>query len=583
MIGQKIQNYQVDQFLGEGGMGAVYRASDTVLGRDVALKMLHSNLTKQGQFLDRFKNEAQVLAKLNHPNIAVLYNYIQQDETFYMVMEYVAGKNLEKLIGRYQTLSPADTVAITIQALEGLSHAHKKGVFHRDIKPANLILTPEGNVKLMDFGIAKVSGEQRLTQVNRVVGTLEFMAPELIQGHEPSEHSDLYSIGVMMYEMLSGRLPFVGKTDFSLMQDIINKLPPPLEKINKAIPKALCGIIQKALEKNPSERFTDAKDFQQSLQKAYPKYKEINLDILTEPVVTIAATQFADIQPDFLTSIEQPQTELIGHTQSHVLTQVVDIPAATKDWQLWLKQNWHIPSSAAIGLGAFYFIAQAFVTQPDTKREPTKNVDSSTVAISTGASSGFESNLPSPSPPSPSPGSDDVVPDETPSEKPKPDVSIKPTIKPKPAKEEKKPQDNQTYKPHEPSPPPKEESKPKPTEEENKKVVPKSIFLSENIEVELYLKTDIDPNTSQEGQTFRLTVQKSVNYGGATIVKAGASAQGYIKKLTSKKISLVFEEVTAANGQELKLKSTEFSGKFEDILQSKLYIVQIQKGVTINF
>jgi len=167
-------------------MGTVYKATDTVLGREVALKMLHTPLINQAQFLERFRKEARILAQLLHPNIAVIYNFIEQNNSHYMVMEYVEGKNLDSLLRQQRVLSYQVVVPVFIQALEGLHHAHKKGIFHRDIKPSNLILTPDGTVKLMDFGIAKMAGEQRMTQVNRVVGTVEFMAPELIQANYPS-------------------------------------------------------------------------------------------------------------------------------------------------------------------------------------------------------------------------------------------------------------------------------------------------------------------------------------------------------------------------------------------------------------
>ncbi|RYD89268.1 MAG: serine/threonine protein kinase, partial [Sphingobacteriales bacterium] len=206
--GRLIQHYRIESLLGEGGMGTVYQATDTLLQRLVAVKMLHPHLVSQTSFMERFRNEALILARLNHPNIAVVYNFLQDNADYFMAMEYVEGDSLEALIRKAGALSPAVAAEVVRQGLEGMAHAHRKGVLHRDIKPANLMLTPEGTIKLMDFGIARVSGEQRLTQANRLVGTLEYMAPELIEGQEPSPASDLYAMGVLLYELLSGKLPF---------------------------------------------------------------------------------------------------------------------------------------------------------------------------------------------------------------------------------------------------------------------------------------------------------------------------------------------------------------------------------------
>jgi serine/threonine-protein kinase len=284
MIGKKIQNYEIKSHLGEGGMGTVFRAGDSVLDREVALKMLHAPLLQQPLFLERFKKEARVLAQLLHPNIAVIYNMIEQDNNHFMVMEYVEGRNLEALLRQYQTLSYKVVVPVFVQALEGLHHAHKKGIYHRDIKPANLILTPDGTVKLMDFGIAMVKGEQRLTQVNRVVGTVEYIAPEIIQGKEPSIATDLYAVGVTMYEMLTGKLPFEGNTDYNLMQDILKKKPLSVDKLNASVPRALSNIVMKTLEKKPEDRFANAKELQQALMAAFPdlKFAELNNAYINE-------------------------------------------------------------------------------------------------------------------------------------------------------------------------------------------------------------------------------------------------------------------------------------------------------------
>jgi serine/threonine protein kinase len=582
MIGQKIQNYQIESLLGEGGMGTVYKATDLVLGREVALKMLHSNLTKQSQFLERFKNEAQVLARLTHPNIAVLYNYIQQNEAFYMVMEYVGGKNIESLIIQHQSLTPQNTVSIISQALEGLFHAHKKGIFHRDIKPANLMLTPDSTVKLMDFGIAKVSGEQRLTQVNRVVGTLEFMAPELIEGKEPSVASDLYGVGVTMYQMLSGKLPFEGKTDFSLMQDIVHKQPPLLDK---SVPKALNNVVMKALAKRPEDRFIDAKDFQKALQKSFSKDLELDLSILKQPAATVMATQFANIQTGLYTE-EQTRTMATAEVSNTTKLQT-QILEKSKPILEWLDKNWHIPVAAVLVIMGLAFGIQAWRndTKPDEEIVPpvdTKISQNTTPNNQTGFSSGGGTSIPSntedtdiennnkdKTPPTvtPKPPKEEVVVVNV--KKPKKAVSeekvvIKPSVK------EETPHLSETHR---------EEKK---IEEEHRPVNIKSVFIPNRLEVDLLLLDDIDLETAQEGQSLDFRVQNSVQFDGQTIIPKGAMASGYIKKLTQKKISISFNTVKSVRGQSLRFQSTELSGRFDEMLQSKSYTVLLEKGITVN-
>jgi len=265
MIGQKIQNYNVEELLGEGGMGTVYRATDTLLQRSVAVKILHPHLVRDTTFFERFRNEAILSAKLNHSNVAVLYNFLRERNDNFMVMEYVDGITLEKLLKQNGGLPLESVLKILIQTLDGLHHAHEKGILHRDIKPANLMLTREGIVKLMDFGIARMVGSQRLTRADRIVGTLEYMAPELLDGSEPSVQSDLYAIGVLMYELLSGKMPFEASTDSTLITQILTKKPIPLRNRIGNLPKKIEDILDNLLHKKPEKRFESAHDLRNIL------------------------------------------------------------------------------------------------------------------------------------------------------------------------------------------------------------------------------------------------------------------------------------------------------------------------------
>ncbi len=288
MIGQKIQNYNVEELLGEGGMGTVYRATDTLLQRSVAVKILHPHLVRDTTFFERFRNEAILSAKLNHSNVAVLYNFLRDRNDNFMVMEYVDGTNLEKLLKQNGGLPFESVLKIMIQALDGLHHAHEKGILHRDIKPANLMLTREGIVKLMDFGIARMVGSQRITRADRIVGTLEYMAPELLDGSEASVQSDLYAIGVLMYELLSGKMPFEASTDSTLITQILTKKPIPLRSRIGNLPKKVEEILDTLLQKKPEKRYESAADLRQLLstivspgrvvpQALQPKKAELNL------------------------------------------------------------------------------------------------------------------------------------------------------------------------------------------------------------------------------------------------------------------------------------------------------------------
>jgi serine/threonine protein kinase len=288
MIGRKIQNYNVEELLGEGGMGTVYRATDTLLQRSVAVKILHPHLVRDTTFFERFRNEAILSAKLNHSNVAMLYNFLRDSNDNFMVMEFVDGMNLEKLLKQNGGLPLESVLKIMMQTLEGLHHAHEKGILHRDIKPANLMLTRDGTVKLMDFGIARMIGSQRLTRADRIVGTLEYMAPELLDGSEPSVQSDLYAIGVLMYELLSGKMPFEASTDTTLITQILTKKPIPLRSRMNNLPKKVEEILDTLLQKKPEKRFETAADLRHILstivspgkvvpQALQPKKVEVNI------------------------------------------------------------------------------------------------------------------------------------------------------------------------------------------------------------------------------------------------------------------------------------------------------------------
>jgi hypothetical protein len=270
MIGTVVGSYKIVDRIGEGGMGSVFKGIDLMLEREVAIKVLRPELARRADIVERFRTEAVALARLNHPNIATLFNFFRQGDDYFMVMEFVRGETLDELMWKHGPL-PADfALRVFCQALEGIDHAHKMGIIHRDIKPANIMVTPAGLTKVMDFGIARMLGTARLTMHGGVVGTAEYMSPEQVQGLETDARSDIYSLGIMLYEMLTGRAPFSGKSEYESMRLHIESAPLPPTALVPNIPAYIENGITRALAKNPNDRFQTAADFREALLAGVP-------------------------------------------------------------------------------------------------------------------------------------------------------------------------------------------------------------------------------------------------------------------------------------------------------------------------
>ncbi|HEX8564045.1 MAG TPA: protein kinase [Pyrinomonadaceae bacterium] len=265
MIGQTIGNYKIIRSLGEGGVGRVYQGVDTMLDREVAIKVLRPELARQTSIVERFRSEAVLLAKLNHPNIATLYSLLRQGDELFMVLEFIRGETLEQLLHRRGALPEDDAIPIFCQALDGINHAHELGIVHRDVKPGNMILTANGILKVLDFGIARLLGTSRKTKSGNIIGTLEYMSPEQVRGLETDARSDIYGLGIMLYEILTGRLPFESENEFLLMKAQTEEMPALPRSINPNISETVETAIMKALAKNPDERFQSAGEFLDSL------------------------------------------------------------------------------------------------------------------------------------------------------------------------------------------------------------------------------------------------------------------------------------------------------------------------------
>ncbi|MGA2328996.1 MAG: serine/threonine-protein kinase [Bryobacteraceae bacterium] len=268
MIGRTVGNFRIVEKLGEGGMGSVYRAVDLMVQRNVAIKLLKPGLASNPDTYERFHTEAVALARLNHPAIATLYSFFREGEQFFMVMEYVPGKNLEQVIRSSGALGWQPASGILLRVLEGLQHAHAQGILHRDLKPANIMLTPEGGVKITDFGIARVFYAPKLTRDAQVIGTLEYLAPERVLGQEADARSDVYSLGIVFYEMVSGRLPFSATSDYALMRAHLQDRPKPVVELGVSMPSSVEHSMMLALEKEPEKRHRDAGSFAEHLRAA---------------------------------------------------------------------------------------------------------------------------------------------------------------------------------------------------------------------------------------------------------------------------------------------------------------------------
>ena len=280
MIGQTISHYRILEKLGEGGMGVVYKAEDLKLKRTVALKFLPRGLEAHEPERARFLQEAQAAAALNHPNICTIHDIAAEGDQQFIVMEYVDGKTLRQMVPVQKTQTAID---YAIQIGEALQEAHSKGIVHRDIKAENIMVNEKKQVKAMDFGLAKLKGSLKLTKTSSTVGTLAYMAPEQIQGGEVDARSDIFSFGVVLYEMLTGHLPFRGEHDAAIMYAIVNEEPVPVQKHLPEVSPELVHILDRALEKDPEDRYQSVHDMVIDLRRVKKRTSKVSRVLMTPP------------------------------------------------------------------------------------------------------------------------------------------------------------------------------------------------------------------------------------------------------------------------------------------------------------
>jgi serine/threonine protein kinase len=280
-----LDRYEVGRLLGAGGMAEVFEGRDRLLARRVAIKVLQAQFVRDPSFLIRFKREAQAAASLSHPNIVGVYDTGTEDGTHFIVMEYVDGRTLKEVIRAEGPLYPERAAEICADVCSALAAAHARGLIHRDIKPGNVMLTPEGKVKVMDFGIARATTSETITQTAAVVGTAQYISPEQAQGQTVDYRSDLYSLGCCLYEMLTGTVPFTGATPVAIAYRHVREDPTPPRQLNPDVPAPLEAICLKAMAKLPDNRYQTATEFQDDLERF-----RTGRPVLATPLLDAAAT-----------------------------------------------------------------------------------------------------------------------------------------------------------------------------------------------------------------------------------------------------------------------------------------------------
>ena len=304
-IGQAIAGrYRIDALLGQGGMSTVYQASDPNLHRLVAIKLIHPHLSADPEFVRRFEQEAAAVARLRHSNIIQVYDFDHDGDLYYMVMEHVPGETLQarlKSLNENGSLLPfGETLRIIATVCDAVAYAHQHGMIHRDLKPANVMLNQDSLPILMDFGVSKMLGGTQFTATGNIIGTAAYMAPEQARSERPDERSDIYSLGVMLFEMATGRRPFDGDSAITIMMKHIMEPVPDILQINADTPRALVAIIERALSKSPADRFQSAADMGAAL-------RAIDLGPQRAPSASVTSTRHAPAAASAVTAA-QPTT-----------------------------------------------------------------------------------------------------------------------------------------------------------------------------------------------------------------------------------------------------------------------------------
>jgi eukaryotic-like serine/threonine-protein kinase len=302
-IGQTIGDYRILSILGRGGMGAVYRVRNTLTDRDEAMKVVLPGAAATGEIADRFLREIRIQASLQHPHIAAIRTAFRSGESVLMIMELIEGVSLDAKL-RDGPLPLGEAFRITDDILSALSHAHARGIVHRDIKPSNIVVTPRGAPKLTDFGIATAVGDTRITRSGMAIGSLAYMSPEQVMSQPLDERSDIYSLGITVYEALAGRKPFQSTSEYSLMNAHLKETPVSPGAIVPSVPLGVSVVVMKSLAKAPEDRYQTAAEFQSAWRNAFFGGDDAPTKILAPPA--------PQIEPKELAKLESALTRVLG-------------------------------------------------------------------------------------------------------------------------------------------------------------------------------------------------------------------------------------------------------------------------------
>jgi serine/threonine protein kinase len=335
--------YKVEALLGQGGMSTVYKAYDPNLQRPVAVKLIHPHLSRDPEFVRRFEQEAAAVAQLRHPNIIQVYDFNHDDDIYYMVLDFIPGRTLKDwlktLSNTKRRLPVADAVRIMTAVCDAVAYAHEHGILHRDLKPGNIMLTPKGQPILMDFGVTKMLDATDYTATGTIVGTAKYMSPEQARGERPDERSDIYSLGVMLYELVAGHPPFEADTTVAVLMKHVNEPVPDIRQIQSDLPDALVEIIEKALAKERKDRFQNAAHMSAALKL---------LKRLSQIATPITGTQ---------STIRSKKQEAAPPAATPALSSPA--PAArTKNPALWFIAAAAIVLLLLLSLGAFFVFSR---------------------------------------------------------------------------------------------------------------------------------------------------------------------------------------------------------------------------------
>jgi serine/threonine-protein kinase len=351
MIGELLDHYRVLELIGRGAMGVVYKGLDVNLDRPVAIKVMSVEARNDPSFVERFRQEARLQGALNHPNVALLFDYFIHDGAPVAVMEYIAGESLEELIRRRGAIPAREAIPIFKQALRGVAAAHRAGIIHRDLKPSNLMVTSDGIVKVMDFGIAKRQGVTGATKASTSIGSPLYMAPEQILGRAVDCRTDVYGLGITLYELLSGQRPFNtrGKAEYLVLDAHVNDTPEPPTVYRFGIPQPIVDAVMRALAKDPDARFQSADEF----MRALPDVPAAS-DAVAAPLNPPSAGALPRVGPTGTVALPQPPfTDTVTLDYSppeYVPTKVIDPPGAMAfdfSASTVLRQSQPLPSAVS--------------------------------------------------------------------------------------------------------------------------------------------------------------------------------------------------------------------------------------------